>query len=103
MQATCEQRRMLAEQFAIAARQYAEAAVKLALSGDNYIPLFQITKDAQTCSATAFVALEEHVASHRCDGRPASEQSGGDVPPAEPGCATENAPGPVKAKSAGSV
>jgi hypothetical protein len=71
MEPGCEQKRKLAEEFAIAARLYAEAAVRLAVSGisrNDFSSLCKITKDAQTRSATAFAALEQHVAWHRCDG-----------------------------------
>jgi hypothetical protein len=121
MEPGCHERRKLAEDFALAARLYAEAAVKLALSREGYSRLSQITKDAQTRSVASYEALEEHIARHRCQGcgtsdenaAPATERlkvfpkswtaSGGDMPLAEPACAPENAPGPGRAKSAGNA
>ena len=63
-----EKRKQLAEQFAIAAREYAEVAVAyvtLGGSGD-YLFMRKKAKEAQRCADAAFMAFEEHIDSHRC-------------------------------------
>jgi hypothetical protein len=60
----------LASRFAIAARQYAEAAAALATSGTSgidYIRLRHETTEAQARSEAAFQIFTEHVAMHDCD------------------------------------
>ena len=69
MRSNCATRRKLAEQFAHAARVYAETAVRLATlgtSGTDYIGLRGDTEEAHRRSETAFTAFSEHVASHEC-------------------------------------
>ena len=65
-----ERRRKLAEQFAIAARLYAEAVASLtsdnALSPTEYDRLYKAAEDARCHSEQMRRAFEEHVASHRC-------------------------------------
>jgi hypothetical protein len=59
----------LAEKFALATRQYAESAVRLAISGKSGIDFTGLrdqTIKAQGRSEVAFRALSEHVASHQC-------------------------------------
>jgi hypothetical protein len=66
----CEVRRQLAEQFAIAARLYAETVVDLTTIADiaqaDYKRLCEAAEEAQRRSEAACVAFEEHVDSHRC-------------------------------------
>jgi len=65
----CLTRQTLAEQFALAARLYAESAVKLTSLGKSevdYIRLRDDTIEAQRHSEAAFRAFIQHVASHRC-------------------------------------
>jgi hypothetical protein len=60
---------MLAEKFALATRQYAESAVRLAISGKSGIDFTGLrdqTIKAQGRSEVAFRAFTEHVASHQC-------------------------------------
>lgn len=69
MTSCCPTRRTLAEQFASAARLYAESAVKLAIlgkSGIDYIRLRDDTIDAQGRSEVAFRDFIQHVDSHQC-------------------------------------
>jgi hypothetical protein len=63
----CELRRQLAEQFAVAARLYSEAAAILALnaSAARHFALREKVQEAQQRAEAAFVALEEHFVSHR--------------------------------------
>ncbi|HKE21851.1 MAG TPA: hypothetical protein VKB88_05630 [Bryobacteraceae bacterium] len=71
MKLGCPIRQTLAEQFATAARLYAETAVSLATmgkSGADYILLRDKTIEAQEHSTAAFRAFTEHVASHHCSG-----------------------------------
>ena len=59
----------MANEFAIAARLYAETVVALARSGisrDEYVRLCKITEAAHKRSEAACVAFEEHVDGHRC-------------------------------------
>jgi hypothetical protein len=66
----CEIKRQLAEQFAIAARQYAEAVVALtvhiALSHAEYSRLRDAAHTARHQVHSIGVKYEEHVESHRC-------------------------------------
>ena len=69
MTSSCAVRRRLAEKFALATRQYAESAVRLAISGKfgiDFTRLRDQTIKAQGRSEVAFRALSEHVASHQC-------------------------------------
>jgi hypothetical protein len=69
MKECCETRRQLAEQFAIAARVYAEVAVAFGstdLSRDDYIRLSGSALEAQARAHTAFAAFEKHVQLHGC-------------------------------------
>ena len=71
MNSSCFTRRSLAEQFAIAARLYAESAVHLAsseTSGIEYTRLRHVTVLAQGDAQAAFRALTDHVAIHQCGG-----------------------------------
>jgi len=59
----------LAEQFAVAARLYAESAVRLATSGESGIDFNRLsdqTIEAQDRSEAAFRAFKGHVAWHEC-------------------------------------
>ena len=65
----CEVRRQLAEAFAIAARVYAELAVKFVVSGmsqEDHIRLCRRAEEARERAEAARVAYEEHVNWHRC-------------------------------------
>jgi|SRR5215831_18110811 len=64
----CAIRRKLAEEFAIAARLYAESAIRLASgkSAVDYACLRDQTIEAHGRSETAFRGFNEHVASHQC-------------------------------------
>ena len=69
MASSCSIRRKLAEEFATAARLYAESAIRLACSGKSavdYADLRDQTIEAQGKSEVAFRGFNEHVASHRC-------------------------------------
>ena len=69
MTSSCAVRRRLAEKFALATRQYAESAVRLAISGKfgiDFTHLRDQTIKAQGRAEVAFRALTEHVASHQC-------------------------------------
>jgi len=69
MRSSCAIRRKLAEEFAIAARLYAESAIRLASSGAyaiDYACLRDQTIEAQGRPETAFRGFNEHVASHQC-------------------------------------
>jgi hypothetical protein len=69
MKSSCALRRKLAEEFATAARLYAESAIRLACSGKSavdYAYLRDQTIEAQGRSEVAFKGFNEHVASHRC-------------------------------------
>ena len=64
----CTIGRKLAEEFALAARLYAESAVRLAFvgkSGIEYSSLRDQTIEAQGRSEAAFRAFNEHVSSHQ--------------------------------------
>jgi len=66
----CELRRQLAEQFAIAARLYAEAVVLVTrdpqvMEGD-YQRLCKEVMRAQARAESAGLAFEEHVSLHQC-------------------------------------
>jgi hypothetical protein len=78
MDASCELRRQLAEQFATAARLYAETVVLLTRnpmkSEQDYNRLLEERKMAHNRSEAAAVAFEAHVASHQC-GLPQSVSS----------------------------
>ena len=68
---------MLASQFAIAARQYADTASELATlgkSGPDYTRLRELTIQAQTQTEAAFRAFTGHVTSHQCGGAATSSQ-----------------------------
>ena len=66
----CEVRRLLAEQFAIAARLYAETVVHFTMHAEitqqDYERLRKAAEDAQIRAQCAGATFEEHVASHRC-------------------------------------
>ena len=67
--ACCKLRRELADQFAIAARLYAEAVVIFThneFHGPQFEELRERAREAQDHSEKARVAFEEHVASHGC-------------------------------------
>jgi hypothetical protein len=69
MRSSCAVRRKLAEEFATAARLYAESAIRLACSGESgvdYAYQRDQTIKAQGQSEVAFRSFNEHVASHRC-------------------------------------
>ena len=77
----CPIARQLAEQFAIAARLYAEAVASLtshiAMSQTEYERLCRAAKDAHRRSEEMGRAFEEHVASHRCVGKNPQAESHG--------------------------
>lgn len=69
MSSPCAIRRTLAEQFALAARRYAETAVSLAVmetSGPDYVRLRDSTVEAQRRAESAFTLFIQHIASHEC-------------------------------------
>jgi hypothetical protein len=68
---SCEVRRQLARQFAIAARLYAEAVVMLTrdpgtVSNWDYGRLREAAEQAQARSESTGRAFEKHVDSHKC-------------------------------------
>ena len=70
--ASCNDRRKLAEQFAIAAREYSEAVARWVLhnsppSHGEYSTLRSSVIEAQERCVTAGVEFEQHVAMHDCD------------------------------------
>ena len=71
----CSIRQQLAQEFATAARLYAEAVVLFTSLGtipnDKYTRLRDAVREAQERAEIARVTFEEHVDSHRC----------GDIPP----------------------
>ena len=66
----CEVRRLLAGQFAIAARVYAEAVVDFAMREEmtelDYDRLRKAAADARLRAYDAGLAFEQHMASHHC-------------------------------------
>jgi hypothetical protein len=69
MEQCCHVRRNLAQEFSIAARLYAEAAVNAATLGtskESHAHLCELAREAQDKSEAAFCAFEKHVDSHRC-------------------------------------
>jgi hypothetical protein len=69
MNSPCTIRRSLATEFAIAARLYAETAVRLATIGTSdtdFIRLRDDTIEAQRRSEAAFKDFTQHIASHQC-------------------------------------
>jgi hypothetical protein len=69
MTSSCTTRRVLAEELALTARLYAEAAGRLASSGKSgiaYARLREHTSKALRCSEAAFRAFTDHVVSHQC-------------------------------------
>src|SRR5262245_25575770 len=67
----CERRRQLSEQFATAARLYAEAVVLLTLnhsrmSQNDYERLREAAEEARQHSEAMGIAFEEHVEWHQC-------------------------------------
>ena len=67
----CDIRRQLADEFAIAARLFAEAVVLFTRrddtrSNDEYNRLCTISRRAQQRAEIARIAFEKHVASHGC-------------------------------------
>jgi hypothetical protein len=71
----CSIRQRLAQEFATAARLYAEAVVLVTSLGpipnDKYSRLLDAARAAQERAEIAQITFEEHVDSHRC----------GDIPP----------------------
>ena len=68
---SCNNRRRLAEQFALAAREYAEAVAGLVLhegppAQDQYGALRAVVTDAHERCESAGVEFEQHVTTHRC-------------------------------------
>jgi hypothetical protein len=68
---SCNNRRRLAEQFALAAREYAEAVAGLVLhegppAQDQYGALRAVVTDAHERCESAGVEFERHVATHGC-------------------------------------
>ena len=71
----CEIRRTLSEQFATAARLYAEAvaafsSAPLTVSQDEYNRLRKAAEKARERAEAIGIAFEEHLASHRFPGEP---------------------------------
>jgi hypothetical protein len=65
----CDVRHRLAEQFAMTARLFAEAAAHMAGLVDSdgeYVQWREKTEAAQRRAETAYIALEEHIDQHRC-------------------------------------
>ena len=95
MDVCCELRRQLAEQFATAARQYAETVVLLTRnpmkSEQAYNRLLEETRMAHNRSEAAAVAFEGHVASHQC-GTPQQSQRQQRSKPARNGLGGSHAP-----------
>jgi hypothetical protein len=80
----CNIRRKLSEQFATAARLYAEAVVvfsstSLTVSQDEYNRLRKATEEVRGRAEAIGIAFEEHVESHRC-GCEAPSQAGSRPP-----------------------
>jgi hypothetical protein len=70
----CESKRQLAEQFATAARLYAESVALFTRSADmlsleQYNRLRKGAEEAQRRAEATGVAFEEHVVLHQCSGR----------------------------------
>ena len=70
--ASSKDRRRLAEQFALAAREYSEAVARLVLyegppTHAEYSTLRSIMIEAQERCESARVEFEQHVATHSCD------------------------------------
>jgi hypothetical protein len=68
----CNDRRRLAEQFAVAAREYSEAVTRLVLhegpsTQAEFSTLRSVLIEAQERCERAGVEFEQHVASHDCD------------------------------------
>ena len=71
MYPSCEIRNKLSVEFSTAARVYAEAVVKLCISGipkTDYAPLCEVTQEAQDRSQAAFTAFRKHMELHGCWG-----------------------------------
>jgi len=68
MKVFCEIRHTLSEQFATAARLYAESVVSVVsqTSPKNYDQLWKTVEEAQLRSIQFGRAFKEHVASHHC-------------------------------------
>jgi hypothetical protein len=66
----CSMRQKLAQEFATAARLYAEAVALVTgsdtMANDPYIRLRNAARAAQDRAETARIAFEEHLDSHRC-------------------------------------
>jgi hypothetical protein len=70
--ASCNDRRKLAEQFAIAAREHSEAIARLVVhegtpTHAEFSKLRSVLIEAQERCETAGVEFEQHVAMHDCD------------------------------------
>ena len=68
---SCNDRRRLAEQFALAAREYSEAVARLVQhegppSNAEYSTLRSVMIEVQERCESAGVAFEQHVATHGC-------------------------------------
>jgi hypothetical protein len=67
---SCETRRKLAEEFAIAARMYADTVALLTRGGttpgEKYDQLRRAAEEARQRAETARILFEEHVDLHRC-------------------------------------
>jgi hypothetical protein len=69
--ASCNDRRRLAEQFALAAREYSEAVARLVQheglpSNAEYTTLRSVMIEVQKRCESAGAAFEQHVATHGC-------------------------------------
>ena len=70
--ASCNDRRRLAEQFALAAREYSEAVARLVLhegppTDAEYSTLRSAVIETQERCVSAGVEYEQHVVTHSCD------------------------------------
>ena len=68
----CNDRRRLAEQFALAAREYSEAVARLVLhegppTDPEYSTLRSVVIETQDRCVSAGVEFEQHVVTHICD------------------------------------
>jgi len=73
----CKRRQALSDQFATAARLYAESVVFLLSQTlqDDYDQLWQRVEEAKLRSTESGRAFNEHVAAHHClEGNPAEEE-----------------------------
>lgn len=66
LEAGCQTRRKLADEYAICARLFAEAVVRVACATDDIERLRAATRRARERTETARLEFEKHMASHGC-------------------------------------